>query len=138
MELFEELFSQPAQDPPDSPPANNGLSIFSDPTTQEICHVIKQLKKGKPFITALHSLLYNTCLFQMVPSFFDMSSCHLLLGRLLSLSLVATVCSVWSICCPSFFATCQTNFHICFSMYSIMSITCVIFLVSGHCTYLVV
>ena len=63
---------------------------------------------------------------------------YLVVSLISSLSLVATVCSVWSVCCPSFFAICQTNFHICFSVYSIMSITCVLFLVSEHCTYLVV
>ena len=55
-------------------------------------------------ISVFHCLLPVAFLFQVVPPFLVMSSCHLLLGRPLDLflSLVATLCSIWSTYCPSF------------------------------------
>ena len=45
-----------------------------------------------------------------------------------SLSLVDTLCSVWSIYCPSFLQICPADLHFCFRVYSIMSIIFVLFL----------
>ena len=47
-----------------------------------------------------------------------------------SLSLVATLCSVCSTYCPSFLLCVRPISHFCFSVYSIMPITFVIFLIS--------
>ena len=69
----------------------------------------------------------------MVPSFLVVLSCHLLLGRpLISsspwLPLVQRLVHLLSF----ILAVCPTCLHFCFSVYSIMSIIIVIFLISEH------
>ena len=73
-------------------------------------------------------------LFQVVPSFLVMSSFHLLLGRPLvsSLSLVVTLCSVWSTYCPSFLLRCPAHLHFCLRVYTTTPVIFVLFLISEH------
>ena len=86
-------------------------------------------------INASHCLLSIAFLFPDVPSF-TMSSCHLLLGHLLDLfplpgyhseQRVAHLLSLILTLCPA-------HFHFCFSVYSMMSIIFVLFLISEHGT----
>ena len=69
----------------------------------------------------------------MVPSFFAMSPCHLLLGRLLDLFPLLDCHSVQFLVYLLFFilAICLAQFHFCFSVYS-MSIFFVVSLISEH------
>ena len=55
------------------------------------------------------------------------------------LPLDATLCSVWSICCPSFllYRICPAHFHFYFSVYFMVSVICVVSLISGHGTEVV-
>ena len=63
-------------------------------------------------------------LFQVVPSFLVMSSCHLLLGRPLDLFPLLGCHSAqrWVRLLSFTFAVCAAHLHFCFSVYSIMSI----------------
>ena len=89
------------------------------------------------FVHPLQNVALHQCppsssvafLFQVVPSFLAMSSCHLLLGRSLDPPLnpllVATLCTYCTI-----LAICPAHFYFCFSVYSIMPINFVLFLIS--------
>ena len=81
-----------------------------------------------------HCLLSVAFLFQVVPSFLVMSSCHLLLGRpldlfpLLGCHLVQRLVHLLSF----ILAICPAHLHFCFSVYSIMSVIFIVFLISEH------
>ena len=77
-------------------------------------------------------------LFQVVPSFLAVSSCHLLPGRPLDLFPPLGCHSVQRLVHLLSFilAVCPTHFHVCFSVYSMMSVMFVLFLISDHDIYL--
>ena len=89
----------------------------------------------RPSINAFHCLLSDAYVFQVVPSF-AMPPCHLLLGHPLDLPSHPG--------CPSMqhlvhllsfiLAICPAHFLFCFSVYSLMSIIFVHFLISEHGT----
>ena len=73
-------------------------------------------------------------LFQVVPSFLAMSSCHLLHGRPLDLFPLLGCYSVQRLVHLFSFilAICPAHFYFCFCLYSIMLIIFVLFLISEH------
>ena len=86
---------------------------------------------------ALHQYLPSSSvafLIQVVPSFSGMSSCHLLLGRPLVLFPLLGCHSVHRLVHLLSFnlAIWPAHFHFCFSVYSIISMTFVLFLISEH------
>ena len=80
----------------------------------------------------LHCFLSVAFLFQVVPSFLVMSSCHLLLGRPLDLFPLLGCHSVQRLVYPLSISLgiCQASLHFCFSVYSMMSVIFVLFLIS--------
>ena len=84
--------------------------------------------------SVFHCLLSVAFLFQVIPSFLVKSSCHLLLGRLLDLFPFIGCHSMQRLVHLLSFilAICPTHLYFCFSVYSIMSIVFVLFLISEH------
>ena len=82
-----------------------------------------------PSISVFHCLLSVAFLFQVVPSFLVVSSCHLLLGHPIDLFLLLGCHYVQRLVHLLSFilATCLAHLHFCFSVYSIMSIIFVLF-----------
>ena len=95
------------------------------------------------FVHSLQDVALRQCLplfsivflFQVVPAFFAMSSCQLLLGCPLDLFflLVATVQHLVHLL-SFILAMCRPISIFYVSVYSIMSIICVLFLIFGHST----
>ena len=86
---------------------------------------------------ALHQCLPSSSvafLIQVVPSFSVMSSCHLLLGRPLDLFPLLGCHSVHRLVHLLSFnlAIWPAHFHFCFSVYSMILMTFVLFLISEH------
>ena len=83
-----------------------------------------------------HPLSSVAFLIQVVPSFFAMSSCHLLPGHPLDLFPLLSCHSVGRLVhlSSSILAMCPAHFHFCFRVYSIMSIILnfVLFLIPEH------
>ena len=99
-------------------------------------HPLRDVASPIPSINAFHCLLSTSFLFQAVPSFLVMSSCHLLLGRPLDLFPLFGCHSVQRLVHLLSFilAVCTAYFHFCFGLYFIMSLIFVLFLISEHGT----
>ena len=82
----------------------------------------------------LQSYSVSAFLFQVVPSFLAMSSCHHLLDRPLDLFPLLGCHSVQRLVHLLSFvlAVCSAHLHFCFSVYSMMSVIFVLFLISEH------
>ena len=85
-------------------------------------------------IYVFHCLLSVAFLFQVVPSFLAMSSCHLLLGRPLDLFPLLGCHSVQRLVhlLSFIFDICPDHLHFCFSVYYVMSIIFVLLPISLH------
>ena len=97
------------------------------------CFLVSHFTFHQGFVHPLQDVAFHQCLllssstavlFQVVPSFLVMSSCHLLLGRPLDLFPLLGCHSVQCLVHILSFilAICPAHLHFCFSVYSIMSI----------------
>ena len=87
-----------------------------------------------PSMSSIFVCLLIAFLIQVVPSFSVMSSCHLLLGRPLDLFPLLGCHSVHRLVHLLSFnlAIWPAHFHFCFSVYSMISMIFVLFLISAH------